>query len=72
MTYLTVDRHGMVNPGDVSRAITDQTILISVMHANNKVGTIQPLSKIGEIARSHGIYFHTDAAQSVGKIPTMV
>jgi cysteine desulfurase len=72
VTYLPVDRHGMVSPEDVFRAITSQTILISVMHASNEVGTIQPLSKIGEIARSHGIYVHTDAAQSAGKIPTMV
>ncbi len=72
VTYLPVDQNGMVNPEDVARAITSRTILISVMHANNEVGTIQPLAKIGEIARGHGIYFHTDAAQSVGKIPTMV
>lgn len=72
VTYLPVDRYGMVNPEDVSRAITDQTILISVMHANNEVGTIQPLSKIGEIAKGHGICVHTDAAQSAGKIPTIV
>ena len=54
------------------RAITPQTILISIMHANNEVGTIQPIEEIGAIAREHGIRFHTDAAQSVGKISTKV
>jgi cysteine desulfurase len=72
VTYLPVDRTGRVDPEDVRRAITPQTILISVMHANNEVGTIQPIEEIGAIAREHGIRFHTDAAQSVGKIPTKV
>lgn len=62
----------MIDPEDVRRAITPQTVLISIMHANNEVGTIQPIAEIGAIARQHGIRFHTDAAQSVGKIPTRV
>lgn len=72
VTYLTVDGTGRVDPDDVCRAIIPHTILISVMHANNEVGTIQPIEEIGAIAREHGIRFHTDAAQSVGKIPTKV
>lgn len=72
VTYLPVDDHGMVNPEDVAQAITQQTILITIMHANNEVGTIQPIAAIGHIARAHNIPFHTDAAQSVGKIPIQV
>jgi len=72
VTYLPVDRAGLIEPEDVRRAITPQTLLISIMHANNEVGTVQPLAEIGAIARQHGIRFHTDAAQSVGKIPTRV
>jgi cysteine desulfurase len=72
VTYLSVDRTGLINPDDARRAITPQTLLISIMHGNNEVGTIQPLAEIGAIARRHGIHFHTDAAQSVGKIPTKV
>ena len=72
ITYLPVDRFGRVDPDDLSAAITPRTVLISVMHANNEVGTIQPIEEIGAIAREHGIRFHTDAAQSVGKIPTKV
>ncbi|MGY3617449.1 cysteine desulfurase family protein [Bradyrhizobium sp. USDA 10063] len=72
VTCLPVDRTGRVDPEDVRRAITSQTILISIMHANNEVGTIQPIEEIGAIARERGIHFHTDAAQSVGKIPTRV
>ncbi|MEH2519528.1 cysteine desulfurase [Bradyrhizobium sp. AZCC 1610] len=72
VTYLRVDRTGLIDPADVRRAITPQTLLISIMHANNEVGTVQPLAEIGAIARQHGIRFHTDAAQSVGKIPTKV
>jgi cysteine desulfurase len=71
-TYLPVDGAGRIDPQTVRRAITGETILISVMHANNEVGTIQPLAEIGAIAREKGIVFHTDAAQSVGKIPTLV
>ncbi|RBW69666.1 cysteine desulfurase NifS [Bacillus taeanensis] len=69
VTYVEVDRFGRVNPLDIEEVITDETILISVMHANNEVGTIQPIAEIGEIARKHEVYFHTDAAQSVGKVP---
>jgi cysteine desulfurase len=72
VTYVDVDRFGRVNPRDIEEAITEETILISVMHANNEIGTIQPTSKIGEIARKHGVYFHTDAAQSIGKVPVNV
>ena len=72
LTYLPVDSYGLVIPDDVSRAITDKTILISVMHANNEVGTIQPIAEIARIARQAGIYFHTDAVQAVGHIPVNV
>ena len=72
VTYLPVDQFGQVDPRSVEKVITSSTILISIMHANNEVGTIQPIAEIAEIARSHGIAFHTDAAQSVGKIPTSV
>ncbi len=69
VTYLPVDNTGMVNPEDFRRAITPRTILASVMHANNEVGTIQPIAQISTMTREHGILLHTDAAQSVGKIP---
>lgn len=72
VTYLPVDGRGMVDPNDVARAVTSRTILITIMHANNEVGTIQPIGAVGRIARTHGIAFHTDAAQSVGKIPTRI
>lgn len=72
VTYLPVDSTGIVDPDDIRQAITDRTILISVMHANNEVGTIQPVAEIGRIAREHGVLFHSDAAQSVGKIGTRV
>jgi len=72
ITYLPVDASGRVDPDDVRRAVSPETILISVMHANNEVGTVQPIAAIGHIAREHGIAFHTDAAQSVGKIRTNV
>lgn len=69
VTYLPVDRYGMVSPADVEKAIRPDTILISVMYANNEVGTIQPVREIGAVARAHGIYFHTDAVQAVGHVP---
>lgn len=72
VTYLPVDATGCVDPNDLEKSIRDETILISVMHANNEVGTIQPIEDCAQIARKHGIPFHTDAAQSVGKIPTRV
>ena len=67
VTYVPVDSEGMVDPGDVESAITGDTTLISVMHANNEIGTIQPVDEIGAIARDNGIPFHTDAVQSFGK-----
>jgi len=69
LTYLPVDNCGLVDPNDVKKAITNKTILISIMHANNEVGTIQPISDISKIAREAGIYFHTDAVQTLGHIP---
>ncbi|NKB60192.1 MAG: aminotransferase class V-fold PLP-dependent enzyme [Alphaproteobacteria bacterium] len=72
ITFLPVDGTGRIDPDDLRRAITADTILISIMHANNEVGTIQPIEDCAAIAREHGIVFHTDAAQSVGKIPTKV
>ncbi len=72
ITYLAVDKYGMVNPKDIETAIKDETILISVMHANNEVGTIQPIEEIAEIAKKHNIILHTDAAQSLGKIEVNV
>ncbi|MEN6520036.1 MAG: cysteine desulfurase NifS [Armatimonadota bacterium] len=72
VTYLPVDKDGMVDPEDVERAITDRTIIISVMHANNEIGTIQPVEEIGKIARARNIIFHTDTVQAVGSIPVDV
>lgn len=72
VTYLPVDRFGRVDPEDVRRAMRSSTVLVSLMHANNEVGTIQPIAACAEIAHAHGALFHTDAAQSVGKIPTDV
>lgn len=72
VTYLPVDKHGTVDPADVRKAIKKTTLLISVMHANNEVGTIQPLVEIGRISREANIYFHTDAVQTVGHIPVDV
>ena len=71
-TYLPVSEDGLVDSADVERAVRPTTILITVMHANNEVGTIQPIAEISRIAKNHGIAMHTDAAQSVGKIPTDV
>lgn len=68
ITYMEVDRFGRVNPHDIEKAITDQTILISVMHANNEVGTLQPIEEISELAKKHHVLFHTDASQSAGKV----
>lgn len=72
VTYLPVDKQGMVNPQDVRNAITDKTILISVMLANNEIGTINPVQEIGKIAKEKGILFHCDATQGIGKIPVDV
>lgn len=68
VTYLPVDENGFVNPEDVKQAITDKTILISIMFANNEIGTIQPIAQIGQIAKEAGVYFHTDAVQAVGNL----
>ena len=72
ITYLPVDEFCLVKPRELQESIRPQTILITIMHANNEVGTIQPIAEIAKIAKEHGIVFHTDAAQSVGKIPTRV
>lgn len=72
VTYLPVDAYGLVDPEAVREAIRKDTILISIMHANNEVGTIQPIAAIGRIAKEHGIPFHTDAVQAVGQIPIQV
>ena len=71
-SYLPVSGDGLVDPADMERAVQPTTILITVMHANNEVGTVQPIAEISRIAKKHGIAMHTDAAQSVGKIPTDV
>jgi len=72
VTYLPVDGTGRVDPDDLHRAITPHTILVTIMHANNEVGTIQPIEECARIAHEHGVVFHTDAAQSVGKVLTGV
>ncbi len=72
VTYLPVDEYGMVNPADVERSITSGTTLISIMHANNEVGTIQPIAEIGKMAKARKITFHTDAVQSFGKLSVNV
>ncbi|MGH7229071.1 MAG: IscS subfamily cysteine desulfurase [Nitrospiraceae bacterium] len=72
LTYLPVDKTGMVSPDDVRNAITDKTVLISIMLANNEIGTINPIKEIGRIAKEKGILFHCDATQGVGKIPVDV
>lgn len=69
VTYLPVDEYGMVSIEELKNAITDKTILISIMFANNEVGTIQPVKEIGQLAREKGVYFHTDAVQAVGSYP---
>ncbi len=72
VTYLPVDQYGLVDPAAIKGAICNETIIISIMHANNEVGTIQPLAEIGLIARERGICFHTDAVQTLGHIPLKV
>lgn len=72
VTFVRVSASGVVDPDDIARALRPETVLISVMHANNELGTIQPLEEIGRLARERDIYFHTDAVQSVGKIPVDV
>lgn len=72
VTYLPVDRFGCIDLDDLRRAITDRTVLVSIMHANNEIGTIHPVAEIGKIAKEKGVLFHTDATQAVGKIPVDV
>ena len=72
ISVVGVDKNGLVDPGEIKKAMTDKTILISVMHANNEIGTIQPIKEIGRIAKEREIYFHTDAVQTVGHIPVNV
>jgi cysteine desulfurase len=72
VTYLPVDEYGRVNPAEVERTLSPETILVSIMHANNETGVLQPVAEIAALARRRGISVHTDAAQSVGKVPTSV
>ncbi len=72
VTYLPVDGDGFVSPADVEKAITDKTILITIMAANNEIGTVEPIAEIGKIAKAHNIPFHTDAVQAIGAIPVNV
>ncbi|MGB9641748.1 MAG: cysteine desulfurase NifS [Candidatus Ratteibacteria bacterium] len=72
VTYLPVDKYGLVDPDDVKKAITDETILISIMAANNEIGTIEPIEEIGRIAKENGIAFHCDGVQVAGKLPVSV
>lgn len=72
VTYVGVNEYGQVSVEEIERAIREDTILISIMHANNEVGTLQPIQQIARLAKERGVYFHTDAAQSVGKVPTLV
>jgi cysteine desulfurase len=72
VTYLPVDRYGIVNPDSLKKAIMDETVLISIMHANNEIGTVEPIEEMGRIARERGIFFHTDAVQTLGHIPVNV
>jgi cysteine desulfurase len=72
VTYLPVDSEGRVDPGDVEKAITKETLLVTIMQANNETGTVQPIAEIGRIARKRGVYFHSDAVQAFTKLPTRV
>src|ERR1700687_4389121 len=72
ITYLPVEKDGLVNPDAVRKAITPKTILISIMYANNEIGIINPIAEIGKIAKEHGVLFHVDGVQAVGKIPVDV
>ncbi len=69
VTYLPVDQYGLVDPAMLEKAITEKTILITIMYANNEIGTIEPIAELGAIARKHKVYFHTDAVQAIGSIP---
>jgi cysteine desulfurase len=72
VTYLPVDKYGMVDPDAVRKAITDKTVLVSIMFANNEIGTLHPVAEIGKITREKGIIFHSDAVQAIGKVPVDV
>jgi cysteine desulfurase len=72
VTYLPVDQYGLVDPAELEKAITDKTILISIMYANNEIGTIEPITELGAIARKHKVFFHTDAVQVIGNVPVDV
>src|SRR5882724_8726629 len=72
VTYLPTDHHGQIDLDDLRHAITKETVLVTIMHANNELGTVQPLAEIGRIAKESDVYFHTDAVQSAGKIPINV
>ena len=72
VTYLPCDKYGLIDPDDVRKAITKETVLISIIHGHNEVGTIEPIDEIGKIAKEHGVLFHSDAVQSLGKIPVKV
>ena len=69
VTYLPVDKYGLVDPAALEAAITDKTILVSIMYANNEIGTIEPIAELGAIARARKVYFHTDAVQAIGNVP---
>ena len=72
VTYLPVDKYGLIDPGDVKKAITGKTVLVTIMHANNEIGTIEPIRDIAKITKEAGVYFHTDSVQTVGHIPIEV
>jgi cysteine desulfurase len=69
ISYIPVDKYGMVNPADVEKLLTGETILVTIMHSNNETGTVQPIEEIAQICKRHDVLFHTDASQSVGKVP---
>jgi cysteine desulfurase len=72
VTYLPVDKYGMVDPDEVRKAITDKTVLVTIMFANNEIGTIHPIAEVGKITREKGVVFHCDAVQAIGKVPVDV